>query len=492
MRLRHHCMWAAAAGLVAGTAPAPAAPWVRGFVVGSYEYAFRYGGRADYSRGAEIEPGVDCPHGSTTHFANPDKTKAAIARQRWRSQQEIEAITAPPGLEQVRGPAITRFLIWNRAVAYRGYRRGIETYVNPFAAEDTGQPEVTGRIGDGFNLDGKIKAGDFVSPDGERGIDNNLYRAWGCDAPWRGNGNATLDLRANDKMQDGLYTMVVRVSGNGDPKNDPNAIVEIGYSPDKIIKDARGGIAADYSYRILQSGQYTRLKARIVNGVVETEQVEHLHTPRIAWFYDQTGDTNFASGKIRLKIAADGSAAGLIGGYRNWRDLYTENTFAQDGGQQGVREHEDHVALYYALRRNADGMVNAATGKYDGISTVYRIKMSTAYVVDPDKPMEIPILAGDEPRRQSFIAIKENTIKGIETRTPQPVPPGTTEAALPFVENIRDLPSKAYFLKTLDRPHYPDEDEKGIPPWAHRTGPGTLLPPAPPPKPKQEARNDGS
>ena len=48
------------------------------------------------------------------------------------------------------------------------------------------------RIGDGFNLDGKVKPADFVSPDGEKGIDNNLYRAWGCDAPWRGNGNATL------------------------------------------------------------------------------------------------------------------------------------------------------------------------------------------------------------------------------------------------------------------------------------------------------------
>jgi len=34
-----------------------------------YDPAFRYGGRADYSRGTEIEPGVDCPHGSTTHFA---------------------------------------------------------------------------------------------------------------------------------------------------------------------------------------------------------------------------------------------------------------------------------------------------------------------------------------------------------------------------------------------------------------------------------------
>src|SRR5579872_3426926 len=28
--------------------PAAAAPWVRGFVVGTYEYAFHYGGRADY------------------------------------------------------------------------------------------------------------------------------------------------------------------------------------------------------------------------------------------------------------------------------------------------------------------------------------------------------------------------------------------------------------------------------------------------------------
>ena len=57
--------------------------------------------------------------------------------------------------------------------------------MNPFAAEDPGQPQVTGRIGDGFNLDGKFKPA-FVSPDGEKGIDNKLYRAWGCDAPWRG------------------------------------------------------------------------------------------------------------------------------------------------------------------------------------------------------------------------------------------------------------------------------------------------------------------
>src|SRR4051812_32846424 len=436
--------------------PAQAAPWTPGFVGGAYEYALRYGGRPDYSRGAEIEPGVDCPHGSTVHLANPDQTKIAIGRQKWRSQQEIDWVTAPPGVDKVNTPGLTRRHIWARAMSYRGYKHGIETYVNPWATDDPGQPEVTSRIGDGFNLDGKIGAKDFISPDGERGIDNALYRAWGCDAPWRGGGNATLDLRANDKMQEGLYTMVIRVSGNQNPLNDSDATVEIGFSPENIIKDARGAAAADYSYRILKSGLYTKLKAKIKNGVVETEQVEHMHTPRIAWFYDQTGDTNFSKGKIRLNMAADGhNATGLLGGYRNWHDLYAENTFAQDGGQQGTREHEDAVSLYYALRRNADGIYNDKTGRYDGISTVYRIKASAAFVVDPDQAMEIPKLAPEEARKAAFEGIKQAVIKGTATLNPQAVPPGTTEASYPALEHEMDgLVSREYFLKTLDRPHY--------------------------------------
>ena len=64
---------------------------------------------------------------------------------------------AARGWTRSKRPGLTRFHIWVRAMAYRGYRRGIETYVNPFAADDPGEPEVTSRIGDGFNLDGKIK-----------------------------------------------------------------------------------------------------------------------------------------------------------------------------------------------------------------------------------------------------------------------------------------------------------------------------------------------
>jgi hypothetical protein len=492
MVLRQRLLVCAMAFAMAGSAmPALAAPWTRGFVVSAYEYAFRYGGRSDFTRTGEAEPGVDCPHGSTVYMASPDQTKIAIARPAWRSQQEIDWITAPPGLDKSKTPGLTRRHIWARAMSYRGYKRGIETYVNPWAAEDPGEPEVVSRIGDGFNLDGKIGPTDFISPDGERGIDNALYRAWGCDAPWRGNGNATLDLRANDKMQEGLFTMVIRVSGNQDPMNDSDATVEIGYSPDKIVKDSHAGIATDYSYRILQLGQYTKLKAKIKNGVVETEQVEHLHAPRIAWFYDQTGDANFARGKIRLKIAADGgSATGMVGGYRDWRDLYAENTFAQDGGQQGTREHEDAVGLYYALRRNADGMLNPKTKRFDGISSAYRLKMVSAYVVDPAKPMEIPKLAIEEDRKAAFDATKLAVARGADSRVPQAVPPGTTEASVPAMEHeVVDLPSKDFFLKVLDRPHYPGEDANGNPPWdGGYTAPAA--PPKQPQQPEKQVRNE--
>jgi hypothetical protein len=174
-----------------------------------------------------------------------------------------------------------------------------------------------------------------------------------------------------------------------------------------------------------------------------------------------------------------------LGGYRNWHDLYAENTFAQDGGQQGTREHEDAVSLYYALRRNADGMLNPKTGKYDGISSVYRLRMSAAFVMDPGEAMDIPKLAQEEERKAAFEGIKQAVIKGADTLIPQAVPPGTTEASFPALESEMDgLPGREYFLKTLDRPHYEGEDASGLPPWLRKKKP------AEPQPPKQQVRNE--
>ena len=118
-----------------------AAPWVKGYVVAFYDPAFRYGGRANYSRGTEIEPGVDCPHGSTTHFAIHDQVANLLPR-RGGHRREVEALANPPADGLERNPAGVYFHTWRATSAYRGYSE-IETYINPFAAEDPGQPEVT-------------------------------------------------------------------------------------------------------------------------------------------------------------------------------------------------------------------------------------------------------------------------------------------------------------------------------------------------------------
>src|ERR1700677_1482785 len=79
---------------------AAAAPWVRGFVVGSYEYGFHYGGRPRFGRAGEIEPGSDCLHGSAVHFSNDAQVQRALSLQAWRSQDEVDKIARPPGLEE--------------------------------------------------------------------------------------------------------------------------------------------------------------------------------------------------------------------------------------------------------------------------------------------------------------------------------------------------------------------------------------------------------
>src|SRR5438045_5323357 len=178
--------------------------------------------------------------------------------------------------------------------------------------------------------------------------------------------------------------------------------------------NSRGNVCIEYSYLILNYEQYTKLNARIKVCVVETEQAD-IHMPQIAWFYNQQRDAFFRQGKVRVVTGPDGMAMGLVGGYRDFRDLYTQNAFTQSGGVQGVREHEDHVALYYALRRHADGMFNPKTGRYDGISSAYRLKLAPVFVVDPDKPMGIPSRDSNTGRRRAFDDTAAAMIKAAET-----------------------------------------------------------------------------
>ena len=157
----------------------------------------------------------------------------------------------------------------------------------------------------------------------------------------------------------------------------------------------------------------------------------------------------------------------MVGGYRDFRDVYTQNIFAQSGGVQGVREHEDHVSLYYALRRHADGMFNAKTGRYEGISTAYRMRLTPAFVVDPDKLMAIPNRESEAGRSKSFNDTAAAMIKAVNTLVPQPVPP--TSGELTPVDGVEIGPGGIALSGRGRRGGYgrgqaaPDDKAKGTP-----------------------------
>jgi hypothetical protein len=388
--------------LAAAISPAMAAPWVRGFVVDNYEPAFYYGGRS----GTE-EPGTDCPKGTI-----PILDYKMVLKTRWRTEAEIEKLTLPVSAggegERVISPAMQ----------HRGFRQDIDSYINPFTAPDAGMQEVTGRIAEGFNLDGNANSGGFTSPSGQSGIDNAFYRAWGCIMSYRGPPyHAYLSQRANDKMLDGLYTMVIRLSGNADPINDDHVTFEVAYSPDHAVKDPLGNVVSDVSFRVVKTEQYSKLKATIRNGVLETEQAD-VRMPEFSWGETNRGEALFQKGRIRLIMGKDGSLSGLVGGYRDWREVYSRDTFnvPSGGATRETYYHQNQIAMYYALKRNADGMPDPKTGRNTAISTAFRFTAKPAFVVDPPIPLAVdepPYPGGDKAmieRKRFLQAIATHTI----------------------------------------------------------------------------------
>ncbi len=384
-----------------GLAATPALAWERGFAVDKYEPAFYYGGAA----GTTEAPGSDCPRGTI-----PDNDVPKVLKTSWRSAAEIAEITKKVsdggGGERVVSPAMSQ----------RGFRKGIETYLNPFAAPDPGMQQVTGRIAEGFNLDSDARTGGFTSTAGERGIDNGFYRAWGCIMSFRGAPyHAYLSQRANDKMVDGLYTIAIRVRGTGrDPMNDDNVTVEIAYSPDHLVKDPMGRVVRDYSYRMVKSEQYTKVKARVRGGVIETAQTE-LHMPAFSWGETNRGDVLFHKGKLRLVLHADGTLDGLAGGYRDWRDIYARDTFnsPSDGATRETYYHQNQIGMYYALKRNADAMPDK-DGHNTAISAAFRFTAVPAYAVDPEKAA--PVDEPPYPRGQRTYMRRDLFYKGQATK----------------------------------------------------------------------------
>jgi len=233
---------------------------------------------------------------------------------------------------------------------------------------------------------------DFTSPAGEKGIDNQEYRAQGCKLEWRSATGERSDISVGMKQfhTSGEWTQVILLRGVDSLVQDDDVEVIYGNTPDRPFSDNDGHFLPWGTFTISDTPPRHRnaLKGRIVNGVLTTEPktIELTETWGQGGARDIRGNRttyDFREGRLRLAFQPDGTLTGLLGGYRPLFDVIASPSIGGVGSHlvAGI----DCAAELATLKHFADGLKNPETGQCEGISSAQSIKAIPAFVTDVPK-----------------------------------------------------------------------------------------------------------
>lgn len=262
----------------------------------------------------------------------------------------------------------------------------------PTLFKDPPQRLAGGPISYGMNLDDTVdgrattktcKHEKFASnPDGEKNIDNQLYRVIGCSAGFR-----ELDFidgyASQERKTSGRGLILIEVTGVDDPKNDDDVRVTFYRAVGQMPQDSRRRVLPFGSYVIDTDANGVprygaSARGKIVNGVLITEPVDATLPS-----YGQT--SYFVMGirdmRLKLAIAADGKTAkGTLAGYYDldrWIHYMTNIEYLMVLGTLNC------PSVYEAVHRLADGYPDPKTGQCTAISSAFNIEAAAAFVVHP-------------------------------------------------------------------------------------------------------------
>jgi len=258
-----------------------------------------------------------------------------------------------------------------------------ETWFPSSAPDPTPFHEATGRVSYGMNLDGKIGPNDFLSPDGEAGIDNQLYRALGCIIGFRGPDGVEFIFEQKEIRDSRFNRMMIELTDVDDPVNDDDVTVTFYRGLDRLLTDASGNrampggsqrIDARFGKRFI-----TRMRGKIADGVLSTEPVDELTLPWTT--LDGPPTEIIRDARFRLRLTPT-SAEGMIGGYADvdsWYRLMLRN----DSTHHLSNGQISGISLYKALRRLADAHPDPNTGAMTAISAALDAKLVQVFIQHP-------------------------------------------------------------------------------------------------------------
>jgi hypothetical protein len=256
------------------------------------------------------------------------------------------------------------------------------------------QRTVQSKFAWGLDLDGEDSADtcaheSFTTPRGERGIDNQEYRAMGCSIVWRGidgiAGDQQIGMRQH--LISGEWTQVLLLRGVDSFARDDDVEVIYANTPDRPVVDSNGKFLHGVSFAVSTVPPRERnvLNGRILNGVLTTEP----HDIKLASTWGQGGARDirgnrskwdYRKGRLRLTIQSDGTLTGLLGGYRPLLDSIMAQTLGGTGS--ATVAGFDCAAELATLKKHADGLKDPRTGQCTGVSAAVHIRAVPAYVSD--------------------------------------------------------------------------------------------------------------
>lgn len=274
----------------------------------------------------------------------------------------------------------------------------------PGIVADPGFVEPAVNVVRGFNLDGDDGSGapprgtrkhkNYASPDGQRGVDNQLFAIQGCVEGWRRKG--FLPMIGNELRRAGGLSILVEVSGIDDERNDNDVTVTLMYSTDPMKRDGTSKVVLpDYTFRVATDPAYAqdfaRFRGKIVGGVLTTEPLKKIYLHEgpagITW--------SLAKARMQIRFAPDGGITALLGGYRDWREYLAAAFFRSSDYENTIGFQAP--AMYDAVKRAADGLQDPVTGEFTGLSAAYEMEGIAAFV----PPTEVRRLANGGPYREA-------------------------------------------------------------------------------------------
>jgi predicted lipoprotein with Yx(FWY)xxD motif len=308
----------------------------------------------------------DCPHGMNAKDAATNVLN--ILRGSGFSPSEIEK-----AMDDF--PTNTYTILGTRA---RINGEPADPYLNPTAMPDLHLKTVEGQLALGLDLDGNEETGGFTNPEiGEKGVDNQLFRVYGCSGALRANPGArpTWNSDVWQLAQPQMPAWLIEIEGIRDLQNSSDVVVRVTNATSPVVMDAKSEVQADMTFQ--EDGNpdtTTSVHGAIKNGVLTTDVMPmlNLYGHRV-WVPER----RWTKARIRLTFQPDGSAKGLIAGYHKWAPLYAATMGA---GLESDAVTVDIPSLYYAFRRLADADPDPALGLNTSISTAFSIEAVPAFI----------------------------------------------------------------------------------------------------------------